>query len=424
MSAIDKLLELQSITGAKDKHIFMIQNKNDNDFCTLLCFAASPIYTYHVSESRLNSIITDDEFPMVRNAGIDNIFQWCDYLRLAKGITNATLSHLKYFLIVQCSPREREAYIKLLSKTLKLGVTEKSINKAIPGLISEWEVQQAYPIDKYPIKPGTEFWLTQKLNGVRATYFQGRLHARSGTPYEGLEHIIDELKWADEKGLILDGELTLLNKENLSDNEAFRTSTGIINSEAEDKTEIGYTVFDMVTCHDFFSDEPETKYSDRRKLMEESFPEMTYTKLLPVLYHGKDQREIPKLLDQMVTEDKEGLMLNTNCPYKRTRHRGILKIKRFYTMDLPIVRCEEGTGRLAGTLGAVVVDYKGNEVNVGSGFTDEQRTNFWANKDKLIGKIVEVKYKEISDDKSTGAESLQFPIFVTLRTDKNTISYA
>lgn len=128
----------------------------------------------------------------------------------------------------------------------------------------------------------------------------------------------------------------------------------------------------------------------------------------------------------MVREDKEGLILNTNVPYKRTRHRGILKIKRFYTMDLPIVRCEEGTGRLTGTLGAFVLDYKGNEVKVGTGFSDEQRSQFWEDRDELVEKecLCEVKYKEISRDKSTGKDSLQFPVFVGIRTDKTEVSYA
>ena len=67
-------------------------------------------------------------------------------------------------------------------------------------------------------------------------------------------------------------------------------------------------------------------------------------------------------------------------------------------MDLPIVRCEEGTGRLEGTLGAFVLKYKGNEVKEGSGFTDEQREYFWNNKDNLTGVLCEVKYKEISQD--------------------------
>ena len=138
---------------------------------------------------------------------------------------------------------------------------------------------------------------------------------------------------------------------------------------------------------------------------------------------GTDQSKIPELLEQMVKEDKEGLMVNLDVPYKRKRHNGILKVKRFYTMDLPIIECEEGSGRLSGTLGAFVLDYKGNPVRVGSGFSDEQRASFWSCRKNLYGVLCEVKYKEISSDKSTGAESLQFPIFVSLRTDKSEVSY-
>ena len=125
----------------------------------------------------------------------------------------------------------------------------------------------------------------------------------------------------------------------------------------------------------------------------------------------------------MVKEDKEGLMVNFDVPYRRTRHNGILKVKRFYTMDLPIIRLEEGTGRLKGTLGALVLKYKNNEVKVGSGFTDEQRSEFWAKGESMIDTLCEVKYKEISYDKSTGRESLQFPTFVGIRDDKTEVSY-
>lgn len=148
-----------------------------------------------------------------------------------------------------------------------------------------------------------------------------------------------------------------------------------------------------------------------------------YTKVLPVLYHGTDQRKIWELLEQMVAEDKEGLMLNTDVPYYRTRHRGILKVKQFYSMDLPILRCEEGSGRLAGKLGAFVLDFKGNEVKVGSGFSDEQRMDYWQKRDEIAGMLCEVKYKEVSSDKNTGMESLQFPIFIRVRDDKTEASY-
>jgi DNA ligase-1 len=74
-------------------------------------------------------------------------------------------------------------------------------------------------------------------------------------------------------------------------------------------------------------------------------------------------------------------------------------------------------------MGSIVVDFKGNEVGVGTGFTDEQRRAMWEQRDSLPGTLAEVKYKEISANKKTGAESLQFPVFVQLRDDKSEVSY-
>ena len=92
-------------------------------------------------------------------------------------------------------------------------------------------------------------------------------------------------------------------------------------------------------------------------------------------------------------------------------------------MDLPIIRCEEGAGRLSGTLGSFVVNFCDDEVGIGSGFTDREREEFWGRREEIVGMLCEVRYKEISSDKNTGAKSLQFPSFVRLRTDKEDVSY-
>ena len=348
----------------------------------------------------------------------------CIFLR-----NKPTLRQVKMLLNVKYPERdERDLYIQLLSKKVRLGIAAKTINKIIPNLIPEWEVQQAYTVEKYPLKEGTEFWLTQKLNGARATLYEGQLLARSGMPYKGLEHITDALSWLRVAGFVADGELTLKDKGDLSDNEAFRVSTGILNSDNVNKTVICYTIFDMIPVKDFDALKPQVTYRYRRDILNQFAERVADTdgavNVLPVLYHGTDQSKIEELLEQMVREDKEGLMINTDVPYRRTRHKGILKVKRFYTMDLPIIRCEEGTGRLSGTLGAFVLKYKENEVKVGSGFTDEQREQFWNNRDDMEGFLCEVKYKEISQDKVTGLESLQFPVFVGIRTDKTEVSYS
>lgn len=423
------IYKLQSIAGANAKCEFIKAHRDDTYFKRFLYFALNPMLTYNISKKSTDKLMAEENFDGQKLIFFNDIFECCEHLSRLRGMDDATLRQVKMLLDVKYPEMdERELYIQLLSKKVRLGIAAKTINKIIPNLIPEWEVQQAYTVEKYPLKEGTEFWLTQKLNGARATLYEGQMLARSGMPYKGLEHITDALSWLRVAGFVADGELTLKDKGDLSDNEAFRVSTGILNSDNVNKTVICYTIFDMIPVKDFDALKPQVTYRYRRDILNQFAERIADTdgavKVLPVLYHGTDQSKIEELLEQMVREDKEGLMINTDAPYRRTRHKGILKVKRFYTMDLPIIRCEEGTGRLSGTLGAFVLKYKENEVKVGSGFTDEQREQFWNNRDDMEGLLCEVKYKEISQDKGTGFESLQFPVFVGIRTDKTEVSYS
>lgn len=289
-------------------------------------------------------------------------------------------------------------------------------------LYSEWKVQQAVSIERHPIPEGQEFWVTEKLNGVRATYFEGLLIARSGRRIDGLDHILKCLHDTVPAGVVLDGELTLLDPAGMNNNEAFAAASGILHSDSPEKPEIGYTVFDCVP--DFFNPRPKARYCERRRMMDMlPFSADDPVRVISVLYHGKDRTRVDELLEEAILEDKEGLVVNLNVPYLRTRHSGILKVKRFYTMDLPIVGYEEGLGRLSGTLGALTVAYKNGKIGVGTGFTDEERRDLWNRRDTLIGTLCEVRYKAITSDRHTGQESLQFPVFVRLREDKTDISY-
>ena len=313
--AIKAILQLQETTGTIAKKKIIEANKDNVYFKRLLYYSLHPLLTYKVSERTLTR-------PMPYNAAITlamtNIFEVCEALSMRKALDDSTVYQVKGFLEGQ-PPVERELYIKILAKTLRLGVTAKTINKVIPGLIPEWEVQQAYPIEKYPLRDGVWFALTQKLNGVRATYYRGNLYARSGEAYTGLKHITAELDMGNDM-LVFDGELTLKNKGTLSDNEAFRIATGVINSDALDKTEICFTIFDVLPVDEFEKGESSEGYNDRRKLLDALsmtvLKDAKSVRVLPVLYQGTDKSKIPELLNQMVLEDKEGLMANLNVPYK------------------------------------------------------------------------------------------------------------
>jgi DNA ligase-1 len=92
-------------------------------------------------------------------------------------------------------------------------------------------------------------------------------------------------------------------------------------------------------------------------------------------------------------------------------------------MDLELIDYEEGEGRLAGTLGAILVRYKnGNVVKVGSGFSDKLRKEIWQNRDRHLGTICEIQYFEETTN-ADGGESLRFPIFKDFRYDKLEADY-
>lgn len=415
------LPELAAIKGMNAKKDYIEAHEDNGEFIGMLRLCLDPLLAYNISMNRLIDGVNSDIYVPHH---FHDIFHVCGTLGALKSVSDETFCRVVSFL--KDTPASvRYVYAGIISKTIRLGVTAKTVNKVIPGAIFEWEVQQAYPIEKYPLKDGVWFSISQKLNGVRATFYKGNLYGRSGNILTGLDHITSQISEKYE-GAVLDGELTLKHNGEYSDNEAFRIATGTINSDRLQKRDIMFTVFDVLTSDEFESGKSTAGYLLRSKAMiaiADTFRYSSDIEVLQPLYQGTDQSQIDIWLERMVAEGKEGLMVNLDVPYKCKRHNGILKVKRFYTMDLPIMRCEEGTGRLAGTLGSVVVDYDGTEVGVGSGFTDEQRAWIWDHREEVIGVLAEVKYKEISYDKSTGNSSLQFPVFVSLRTDKDSVSY-
>ena len=150
---------------------------------------------------------------------------------------------------------------------------------------------------------------------------------------------------------------------------------------------------------------------------------LMYFEPLPVLYMGQDTSKITEFLDEAIANKEEGIMINIAlAPYEFCRTNFLLKCKKFNSCDLRIVDFEEGEGRLAGTLGAVICEYKQNCVKVGSGFTDELRAQIWNNRAKYLNTIIEINFFEETSN-ADGGLSLRFPTFKDFRPDKTEPNY-
>ena len=423
---VKELFELLAETSSTNsKKDILADNIENERFKQFLSYLLDPFLITGISAKKIAKPV--DKPPTVF---FDSFSELMEYIFKNNTGTDEDVANIRQFLSA-CAPDMREFYISLITKSARLGCDTKSVNKAFgKEFIPQWEVQQSYNIDKSPLKGNEWFSLSQKLNGVRGTFFEGNIISRQGKEFIGLGHITADVGklFPDPENWVLDGELIRKNHEGLSDNENFRIGTGILSRDETDKSDMQFVIFDVLPKNEFASGESVLTYKDRAPMLiklGERISEIGLESLrvVEMLYAGNDASVIDAFLDQMVREDKEGLMLNRDSKYYRKRHNGILKIKRFYTVDLRVISVEAGAGRLAGKLGAFVVDYKGNTLNVGSGMTDEQREEFWRIREELTGRVIEVKYKEVSSDKKTGLCSLQFPIFVSLREEGKEESY-
>jgi len=136
---------------------------------------------------------------------------------------------------------------------------------------------------------------------------------------------------------------------------------------------------------------------------------------LPNTYIKPPERKRPgesvrDFFNRVVAAGGEGIVLQDRVTGE------FYKKKNRLDFDLRIKDITEGTGRLSGSAGALVLeDRSGTEVgNVGTGFSDEMRKDLFKNKSSYIGKLVKIK-----SDAPLKAKSIRGPSFVGFSVDKS-----
>ena len=420
--ALKILKEIKNTSGTNDKISILSQYKDNEVLKCILNIVYNPRISTKIAKKKLEKEVGE----------IDKEFE-LDDLGFLNFISNECTGKDRDILICQTylakfDDEDRELVEGIITQKLSIGMDYKNINKAFGyNFIEFYEVMLATDSSKVLDKiKDEEYYITTKLDGNRFIVVVDKegnktAYSRNGLVCEGFDSLLDELELDNNR--MYDGELLYFD-DTLDSEERFRKTNEIVRCKGEkDKDLLQYHIFDSIDLIELEDDSLHQTYSDRREYLN-TLSENKYQKIVQVLYKGKIDGEVFKLLDEVVYQGNEGLMANLSTGIYEfgKRSKNILKFKKFHDVDLLCIGMEEGEGKYKGMLGKILVEYYGYEVGVGSGFTDEQRKYYWENKDEIVKHIVQIKYFCESSDKE-GHLSLRFPIFQRIRDDKNEVSY-
>ena len=420
MEEIIKLFkQIQETSSLNDKKAIITANKDNELFKKCLVFLLDGNVQTGLSSKKISKKVRKSDYYMPQFEDV------MSYLETHNTGTDDDISLIQAFIRNQ--PEEyHDFYTEFVTKSFRLGADSKVINSVIPGLIPTFEIQLGTSIEKCKLVDGTYISISHKMNGTRCVFLNGQMKSRQNKLYNGLDHIITDIKKLGLEDFFIDGELVYKNEEGLSDSDAFQKGCSIAMSKDNDKSQLKLVVFDIFPKEEFLNLHTSKKtYKERRKdldKLEELIIDSGITNLSVVerLYEGTDHSQIWKWLDY-ADEDMgwEGIMINLDTPYECKRTKNLIKVKRFFEKDLRCTKVNIATtGKYKGIMGSITCNYFDNTVDVGSGFNDSQREYFAKHPEEIVGKIVSVKYKEETQNKD-GGKSLQFPVYMGILIDRD-----
>jgi ATP-dependent DNA ligase len=397
-----QLLRAIAETSATSEKLALLETHRDDPLLKYVVWAAyEPTRNYYIKNlPRPYTGLGRAELGLSAWATLDELADRRVIGDAAKRLVQATLDQLE--------PESAEIFTRILKRDLRIGVAAKGFDKVFPGLLTRFDVMLAAP---YTYAEGPVL-VSPKIDGMRVLARVDRRHTkvdfftRNGKLVETLNHVADtllrfeypeDLFWVDGEGTAPGG---------------FAESISSLRRKVSDAKGL-FNVFDILPG----SIETERSANDRYEDLLKSAVAGAHVMLVPsILSTSHDQTM--GLYAQFREQGYEGAIVkDPGAGYQLKRSKAWMKIKPTETLDLPVVSAFEGTGKYVGKLGGLTVNYNGVRVNVGSGFSDQDREVLWSiwrhDPEQLLGRILEVSFHEVTTD-----GSLRHPRAKRFRPDK------
>ena len=411
--------ELESNNSRLFKEDIIEKNLNYKEFQEGLAMCLDPLVTFGVKQ-----------VPESEKNG--NGLNWEDFKNSANLlIERESTGHAARDLIIDLMNLSKEDqwnnwYRRILIKDLRCGVSEKTVNNVAKKMNLKFRVpvfscMLAHDGAKHPKKIKGDCLVEYKYDGVRVVAIvkknKATLYSRNGKIFNNFAHIENALSKPEYNNIVFDGEV-------MSDD--FQALMKQVYRKSGANTEDAYlALFDMLPLKEF--NEGRSKLNSLERKQELNKLSKTFGSEIKLVDYEiinfdneQGQEKFSEMNKEALEKGFEGLMIKPNNNYYECkRSHAWLKIKPFIEVTLKVIDIQEGTGKHEGKLGAFSVegedDGKFFSLSVGSGLTDEQRDMYWADKDKLIGRLIEVRADAITKSIEGDHFSLRFPRFKNFR---------
>ncbi len=404
---LDYFENVAAAKGTNAKKVLLKEYLRNLYFSTLLSYTFNPYRSFHVVKVPKTKKI--DRNPIEPREAWKAFILNADRCSKREVTGNAAIE-LMQETFKQSSEAQEKWMRKVLKKNLAIGVSTKTLNKVQSNFIPTFDVALAQKFDMKRIK-SSEIFIEPKLDGIRCLAIvenrEAKLYTRAGKLITNFDDTVGrELATLNDgcyDGEIMSTDFTELMRQ-------------VYRKDDKDISDVYFALFDYVPLKEWKAKSSKL-HAWRRYEILKCRVKLAEAKYLTVVERERiksDYDKIKNIHDRYVNRGYEGAMIKTiDAPYCFGRDYSVMKFKAFFDADVPIVGYKEGTGKHKNKLGSFLVDYKGVEVNVGSGLTDELREQLWQKPEEHIGRIIEVRYQEETPD-----GSLRFPTFVCFRNDK------
>ena len=312
---------------------------------------------------------------------------------------------------------------QVIDRNLETRATTTIINKVWGNFIPTFEVALAHDAAKVKgVDLFDKTWIvSRKLDGVRCICMIGdgdvKFYSRNGKEFHTLGKIKEEILQLGLVNIVLDGEICLMNEDGTDDFQGIMKQIQRKDHTIENPK---FWIFDILEPGEFSGDDESPLFSTRIDMRQSWLGPIQTNGILEVLPQIRILEE--NSLDELKAESKdqnwEGLIAKKDAPYQKGRTKNMLKIKEFFDAEYEVTGLIMGPQRVIVNgkeveeemLSAVTIQHKGSQVQVGSGFTIDERRHYYRNIGDLMGATITVQYFEESQDQH-GNNSLRFPVF-------------